>query len=555
MSEEVKQNPFGRRRDEPKTAEEMLAGGLAKEMPWSDEAEKGVVSSMLQYAETVVPMVRAKLVPDAFYHEANRTVYEELLALVDANKPLDVVLITNSLRSKGLLERVGGPAAVSELFTYVPVPAHAEHYLKIVLGKWVQRRTMHESLLTVDAMQRLGVEGDDVLQAVMAAEGRMFGLLELVQGLGESSEGALPAARGVSDWVEHLERTIENRGKVLGLTTGIHELDQTLHGVDDAEGEICVIAGRPAMGKTAMAGTIAHHLAVERQMPGLIFSIEMSSNQLFTRLILGPAGVDTSKAITGHFSREDHERIAQMTRQVQRAPLHVCASAAVNTADLRTQVQLAKRRYGIRWIMVDHLHLVKSVNPKVQGDERMRLVEVMETLQFLKKEHKLGVFLLVQMNRDTDKKFGQPPVLADLAGSAAIEQYADHVIFIHREDEYVKWHRLGEDKQEGWREQILPRRERSPDLWSDGLKYSDEDGGWARQDYEEKALLFVRKNRRGPTPELQVRYQKELTRFSTRMPKLNSTNPLDWQMGSYTPKRAAKKVKQVAQGERAPWEE
>jgi len=548
-------NPYGRRRDEPKSAEEMLAGGLAKEVPWSDEAEQAVISAMLQDAEGFVPMARAKLRPEAFYREGNRLVFEKVLELVDANQPLDVVLLTHALREKGLLERVGGAAGVSDLWTFVPGARHGEHYLKIVLEKWLARQAVHEALLTVDAMQRLGEEGGEVLPAVMSAEQRMFSLVEQAQGMGESKEGALMASQGVMEWVDHLQRTIDNRGKVLGLTTGIHELDLTLHGIDDGEGEICVIAGRPAMGKTAMGGTIVHHLAVERGIPGLVFSIEMTANQLYTRLILGPAGVDTSKAITGHFSREDHEVIRMMTRQVQRAPLQVCASAAVNTADLRAQVQLAKRRYGIRWILVDHLHLVKSVNPKISGDERMRLVEVMETLQFLKKEHKLGVILLVQMNRDTDKKFGQPPVLADLAGSAAIEQYADHVIFIHREDEYVKWHRLSEDKQEAWREQIEPRRQRSPELWSDGTKYGDDDGGYARQDYEEKAMLFVRKNRRGPTPELQIRYQKELTRFSTRMPKLQSTNPLDWQMGTYTPKRASKKMKQVASGERAPWEE
>jgi replicative DNA helicase len=536
MSEQAPQNPFGRKRHEQATAEELLAS-INKALPFSDEAEKGVISCLLQDPEGRMTEARNKLPPDGFYHEANRTIYSGLLELADDNKPLDPVLLTNHLRDKGLLERVGGPAAITEIFTFVPSPSHFVHYLKIVMDKWLLRRLIHAAALITDGAQNAGEQDDsDVVEMITAAESRLFSLVEAAQSLGESREGAVTAKEGVANWVDHLQRTIDNRGKVLGLTTGIHEIDQTLHGIDDAEGEICVIAGRPAMGKTAMAGTVANHLAVEMGCPGLIFSIEMSANQLYTRLVLGPAGVDTSKAITGHFSREDHAAISVQSRKLQQAPLLVCASAAVSTADLRAQVQLAKRRHGIRWIMVDHLHLVKSVNPKVQGDERMRLVEVMETLQFLKKEHHLGIFLLVQMNRDSDKNPGKPPVLADLAGSAAIEQYADHVLFLHREDEYAKWHRLTEDKQKAWRDQIEPRRDRSPQLWSDGLKYAEDEGGFARQDYEEKAMLFVRKNRRGPTPELQVRYVKELTRFSTRMPKLNSSDSRDWQMGTYTAK-------------------
>lgn len=534
---------------------EELLGRMNRGVEANVEAERGLLSAVLQDPEGLLLEARRKLRPEAFAREDHRLIWEKLLELQDGNQPLDPILLTNLLRQQGLLERVGGPGVVTEVFLFSPSPGNARFYLQLVVDAWTQRKLVRTAAEIVQEATSFGAEGaraQNGVELVALAESKVFGLLEEVQHQGDASQGALPASRGVADWVDHLQRTIDNRGKVLGLRTGIHEIDMTLHGIDDAEGEICVIAGRPAMGKTAMAGTIAHFLAVEEAVPGLIFSIEMSMNQLYTRLVLGPAGVDTAKAITGHFSREDHLAISSMTRRVQGAPLHVCASAAVNTADLRAQVQLAKRRHGIRWIMVDHLHLVKSVDPRVQGDERMRLVEVMETLQFLKKEHKLGVFLLVQMNRDTDKNPGKPPVLADLAGSAAIEQYADHVIFLHREDEYVKWHRLTEDKQDAWRAAIEARRDRSPELWSDGLKYDADSGGWARQDYEEKAMLYVRKNRRGPTPELQVRYQKELTRFSTRMPMLNSTNPLDWQMGTYTAapsvKRKAREPKAIGRG-------
>ena len=547
-------NPYGRKRNEAPGAEELLAG-INKALPFSDEAEKGVLSCVIQDAEQRLPEARQKLQnPAVFYREANRVVWLELLALADENKPLDLVLITNRLREKELLERVGGPGALAELFTFVPVPSHFPHYVAIVLDAYMRREAIRICAEGIDAAQRMGeaeagARSASVVEMVGALETRVFGLVEQSRNLGEAREGALPASQGVADWVDYFTRVEQNRGKVLGLSTGILELDKCLHGIDDGEGEIVVLAGRPGMGKTALATSIATHLAVNENVPGLVFSVEMSSNQFYVRLILGGAGVDTSKINSGHFSQDDKRAISVQVAKLSKSPLAVCASSAVTTADLRAQVQFWKRKAGIRWVMVDHLHLVKSADPRVQGDERMRLVEVMETLQFLKKEHKLGVFLMVQMDRGKDREHGKAPVLADLAGSAAIEWYADHVVFIHRPPYYTPWARLKDYEQEAWKELVQPRRQRSPQCWSDGCKY-DEDDGWARQDYEEDAILFIRKNRRGPTPEVHVRYEPEFTRYSSRMPVLNSTNPLDHQIGTYVSQRKAITAEPAAQGAR-----
>lgn len=523
---------------------DQLLDQLAGRLPWSDEAETGLLSCVLQDPEGRLHEVRKKVPEEAYYNGSNRTIWRKLVELSDANKPLDPVLLTQALRDSGELEGVGGPAAISELFTFAPIPAHYVHYTQIVLDKWAMRRLMEVTAgimaETIGQGAEEGAEPGGAVELVTRAESKVFGLVEEIQRLGESGDGAVKAETGIIEWLDHMSATIDNRGKITGLTTGIHEIDLTLHGIDDKEGEIFVIAGRPGMGKTAMACTVANHLAIERGIPGLIFSIEMSANQLYTRMVLGGAEIDTSKGISGHFSDPEKEQMSKQAMKMQKAPLWVCGSAAVNTADIRAQVQLLRRRFGIRWIMVDHLHLVKASNPKVQGDERMRLVEVMETLQYLKKEHHLGVFLLVQMARESDRAAGKEPVLADLAGSAAIEQYADHVMFIHRECKFVPWHKVGEDQQKAWMELIEPRRQRSPQLWSDGMKYDEEAGGFARQDYEEKAVLFFRKNRRGPTPDVQVRYQGEFTRFATRMPSVQSNNPLDHQMGSYAAARVQK---------------
>jgi replicative DNA helicase len=502
--------------------------------PWSSEAELGLLSCLVCDPANLIPTGRTRVPADAFYHRAHETLYRRIIAMVDERQPLDLITLTNVLREKKELDAVGGVGAVSELVTYAVVSSHWEHYMKIVQQKYALRRTI---ALAQKVMQRAhtfgqGDQETDATEVLVEAETQFFDLMQETAG-SEAGKGFVDSRTATDQWLEHMDQVIANRGRITGLTTGIHELDLTFHGL--LEQELIVIAGRPAMGKTAMAVTIADHMAVEHAWPGLIFSAEMNLNEIYTRLVLGRAGIDTKKGISGMVGDPEKPALAKAASEVRKAPLFTNESSAMTTADLRAQVMLAKRKHGIRWIMVDHLHLIKGVTAAAQKDERMKLVEVMETLHFIKKEFNVLVILLVQMNREADHKAGQPPVLADLAGSAAIEQFANHVVFIHRPDEYVKWHRLKEDAQDAWRSMILPRRQRSPDLWSDGLAYADEEGGYARQDYEEQSRLYVRKNRRGATPELQVRYQKTFTRFSTRMPVLYSTNPLDMQMGSYAP--------------------
>lgn len=523
--------------------EDLMAAVAQMRLASSDEAEKGVLSCLLQDPQNRISEARQKLEVEAFFHVANREVFTLLLAMDAASppQPIDPVTVTHQLRDQGRLDGVGGASAISELFAFVPIPSHFPYYLKIVTDKWRLRQLTHACVENLQAVANHGTEAVDesVMELVATAENRVFHVLQTVQAGGEYSTGPVPASEGVMRWLDHMTEVEANKGKIMGLTTGILEVDQTTHGLDDKEGEITIIAARPGQGKTGMACVFIDHMGVEMQWPGLVFSAEMSGNQLYTRLILGKSKIDTSKAITGMFSRGDHEAMTLQAAKTRKAPFEISDGSCITTADLRAQVQVAKRKHGIRWIVVDHLHLIKPVSDRGKADAREQLVEVMETLQFIKKYYHVSVLLMVQLNRETDRNAGKPPVLADLSGSAAIEWYADHVLMLHRDSYFTPWHTLGEEKQNAWRRVVEPRRLRSPELWSDGQKYTDEDGGWARQDYEELARVFVRKNRRGPTPEIHIRFEDWRTWFSTRMPKLNSTNPLDWQMGSYAvPKKA-----------------
>lgn len=530
------------------TPEERL-GTLNRALPYSDEAERGLLSCLLQEPERITD-TRARLPVEAFYHAGNRTVFETMLALIDSNKPVDPVTLTHRLREQDKLEFVGGGAVISELFVFVPLTAHFPYYLAIVRDKWALRQTIHACAEGMDECFEHGREEkpEDVVSVVGRVESRVFDCVQSLQLSGEFSTGPTPAMIGVDRWVRHILEIIDNKGKIMGLSTGLFELDQTCHGLDDTQGEIVVIAARPGQGKTAMMTTLVHHLSVVCGVPGLVFSAEMTQEQLYTRIILGAAGIDTSKAITGMFSRNDEMEMTTMAAKVKAAPLEIADGSSITTSDIRAQTQVSKRKHGVRYVMVDHLHLIKAVSKRGRDNEREALVEVMEALQFIKKQYKVVVFLLVQLNRETDRNAGKPPVLADLAGSASIEWYADHVWMLHRDPYFFGWHTLSDEKKRGWSDAVEPRRDRNPQCWSRGDKYSPDEGGWAREDYEQDAKIYVRKNRRGPTPELHVRFEDWRTWFSSRMPKLNSTDWRDWQFGSYAvPKKEPNLNKRVKQ--------
>lgn len=515
---------------------------ITRSMPFSNDAEKGVLSCFFHNPADLLPDAQSSIPEEAFYHAANRLLYEVMLEFSAGGKrPVEYIALSQHLQDKGLMEKIGGQGVLAELLDFVPAPTHYGYYKGILIDKWNLRRII---ALCQDGLTKAYEFQEEGARALVAElEAGMFDLMQDMQTCQAGHAQMVDGKDAAREWLDHQEQVYKNRGKVSGVTTGIHEIDLTLHGVDDGEGEVCTIAGRPAMGKTAKAVTIIEH-NIELGVPGAIFSIEMSRNQLQSRLYLGACGVDTSKAITGMYSRGELRDVTRKAGEMGMQPWSIMDHSGMTTADLRAQVQMLKRKKGIRWIVVDHLHLLQPVTKKGQADERGQLVEAMETLHLLKKQFNLAIFLLVQMDRASDKKAHLPPTLSDLSGSASIEQYSDHVIFIARPSVNYPWHKLKEEAQAEWIEGHREQRLRNPDRWSEGLKYpdlKDEKGNhisYAREDYEEHTVLHVKKNRRGPSPELSVRFRAELTRFQSRQRGLYSNNAADRQLG-YEPKVAA----------------
>lgn len=506
-------------------------------VPRSDDAERGLLSCFLQSPEELLDDALSTMRPEWFYHSVNRLIYEELISFREqpGRMVMDPVTLNQHFIDKGLIDKIGGPSTLPELLNFVPTAAHYRYYKSILQDKFLLRSL---ELACRETIGDIRSYEEDPATVITQAEARIFDVLQASQNRGQFSSGVLSAAQAVNAWLEHMHEAQKHMGKIRGLTTGLHDLDRTMWGLDDKEGEIFVIAARPGQGKTAMACGIVEHFGLSG-VPTLVFSLEMSLNQILDRIILGMAGIDTGKAQTGMFSHEDSKVIATRTKELAGTNLFFDASSDLSSADLRSKLQTYKRKHGIRAVVLDRLELVSAVTKQGQENERTQLVEVMKTLQWAKKELRLGIYVLMQMSRESDRRAqGAPPVLADLQGSGSPEQFAEHVGFIIRPSYYKSWDKLSEDARKIWIEGHDKARMHNPDRWSDGSKYPgqlDLHGRmvdhYARQDYEEHALLCLRKNRRGATPDIPLRYEAEFTRFSSRTPKLFSNNVAERQPG------------------------
>jgi replicative DNA helicase len=510
--------------------------------PRSDDAEKGVLSCFLQNPEELLTDAQNSMTPEWFHHAGNRMIFEELLFLNQPRSPLvpiELVSVNQHLIDRGLMDKVGGPSTIATLLDFVPTPAHYTYYKGILQDKFLLRRLDAACRETINQIRTYE---EDVATVVTQAEARVFDVLQASQQRGQFSTGILSAQQAVTLWMDHMQEAMRHQGQIRGLTTGLHDLDRTMWGLDDREGEIFTIAARPGQGKTALACSIVEYLGTTG-VPTLVFSIEMSLNQILDRIILGGLGIDTGKAQTGMFSRGDLDQIRKRTAEIMKMPLFFDGSSDLSSADVRSKLQTMKRKHGIRAVVVDRLELISPVTKLGQENERMALVEAMKTLQWAKKELHLGIYNLMQMSRESDKKpQGAPPLLADLQGSGSPEQFSEHVGFIVRPCYYKPWEKLSPEQQQVWISGHEHVRFRNPERWSDGSKYAEDEKEkehpWAKQDYEEHAVIYLRKNRRGATPEIAMRFEPEFTRFSSRSPSLFSGNPADRQVPADAPEVA-----------------
>lgn len=430
-----------------------------KSIPASDEAEKGILSCIFQDPAERLPDCRISLPIESFHFPANRMVYEILLEMLDAGQPIDVATVTHALRERHNLDKVGGPGAVSELFTFIPATAHWYHYKAILEQMLVLRKILKAAAESVAIVQECG--RDDVDPDV---DGVLATCQEKILALstGRDSDGFKTWAQIQEEVINDIKDAFDNKGHIPHnrVATGFTSFDRRTGGLEG--GQLVIIAGRPAMGKTSLVMNIVENVAVgavqdqngywtksahyrefnHPPMPVLVFSLEMSSKSLGRRMIVGGAGVNLNQVKFGLGSKDkgmergDQGRIADRTRALSDAKIYVVEKPGISIQEARSRARVMKARYGIGLVVVDYLQLMTSTSKKAAGNRSVEIGEISNGLKNMAKELGVPVIALAQLSRKAEERKGNIPQMADLREGGDIEQAADMVCMIHRPPYY-----------------------------------------------------------------------------------------------------------------------
>ena len=436
---------------------------LDRQPPRSIEAERAVIGSLLLLPEAcdeVALVVRA----EDFYDSAHRAIFGHMLALHESGKQIDPTLLSQLLKDAGQYESIGGAAFLLELSQDVATAAHAEYYARIVRDKSVLRSLIHASTDIIQDAYETGVDSREMLSR---AEERVFRILDTK---GDTQ------AKSIRDIVEscfaRLDTRMQHKHGFGGIETGFADYDDKTGGLQN--GELTILAARPSMGKTALALNIVEHVATELRKPTLVVSLEMASLELGDRLLCARAHVNGLKMRNGVISQQDHHALQKAAGELHSAPLFIDDSPTRNMTEIAAIARRLKRQDSLSLVVIDYLQLIEPDN---QRDPRQEQVaKISRRLKGLARELSVPVLCLAQVNRQVEASRDNRPQLSHLRESGAIEQDADVVAFIHREEYYQ----------------------------------TNEE---AREQFRGQAELLIRKQRNGPTGDIKLTWLHDFGRF------------------------------------------
>tara|TARA_B100001013_G_scaffold329832_1_gene244399 strand:- start:276 stop:1643 length:1368 start_codon:yes stop_codon:yes gene_type:complete len=388
--------------------------------PQSLEAEEAVLGAMMiddAAANKAIGLLKSS---HYFYKEAHKKIFEAMLILSEESNPIDTVSVSNELKKKKSLKSVGGLYYLTGLVDKVPTAANIETYASIVKEKGILRDLISAS----HYMSKKAFEsGEDVATILDEAEQSIFNLTQQKDNkLFQHIQPILTQA------IQNLEKMQSKKGSVVGIPSGIIDLDNVTAGF--RKSDLIVIAGRPSMGKTALALSIARNAALESKVPTAIFSLEMSSDQLAQRLLSSEARIDGQKARTGRLQTARWKDVVIASGKLADAPLFIDDTAALSILDLRSRARRLKREENIGLLVVDYLQLMQG--PRRSENRQQEISYITQSLKALAKELDIPVIALSQLSRAVESRTNKRPVLSDLRESGAIEQDADLVIFLYR---------------------------------------------------------------------------------------------------------------------------
>ncbi|EMS72412.1 replicative DNA helicase [Ruminiclostridium cellobioparum] len=402
----------------------MDLGALGRIPPQSVEAEQSVIGSMLIDKE-VIPVVMEVLKPEDFYRPDHKEIYDVIIELFDKAQPIDLITVSERLRLHGKLDLVGGLEYLTNIATDVPTTANVKHYAKIVEEKSLLRRLIKASSDIVD----LGFNASEEVSFILdKAEQNIFDILQK-----RSSQGFVPIKDVLVDTFNKLEELYNNKGHITGIPTGFVDLDFKTSGLHNSD--LVLIAARPAMGKTAFALNLAQNAAVHSGIPVALFSLEMSKEQLVNRMLCSEAMVDSNKMKTGQLEDNDWQKVARALGPLSEAPIFIDDTPGISITEIRAKCRRMKLEHNLGLVVIDYLQLMQGSRSRSENRQQ-EISEISRSLKILAKEINVPVICLSQLSRAAETRTDHRPILSDLRESGAIEQDADIVMFLYRDDYY-----------------------------------------------------------------------------------------------------------------------
>ena len=417
---------------------------LDKVPPHNLDAEQSVLGSLMLSQEAVLKAIEIVQAKD-FYKEAHGVIYDVILALVDKGEPIDIITVSEELMQRGMLERIGGAAYVASLAEAVPSSANIEYYAKIVEEKAVLRNLIEMS----SKIKALSFSWEDEPEQLLDQAEKM--IFELTQK--KNSQGFTSMHDILMETFERIEYLYSQKGDVTGIPTGFKDLDKITSGFQPSD--LIIVAARPAMGKTALCLNIAQNAAIKFNVPVAIFSLEMSKDQLVQRMLCSEAMIDQHKLRTGQLTEADWPRLSKAVGPLSKAPIYIDDTVGISMMEMRAKTRRLKAEKGLGMIIIDYLQLMQG--SKKSESRQQEISEISRSLKGLARELSVPIIALSQLSRAVEATADKKPNLSHLRESGAIEQDADIVSFIFREEYYNP-----ESEKKGIAEIIIAKHRNGP---------------------------------------------------------------------------------------------
>ncbi|MBF0253026.1 MAG: replicative DNA helicase [Candidatus Omnitrophica bacterium] len=434
---------------------------IEKLPPQSIEAEEAVLGSMLIDQSSISRAVEI-IEKDHFYKDINKIIFGSILKLYDENRAVDMVTLIEELKKKDSLEKIGGPAYITELADSIPTAANIEHYAKIVREKYVLRTLITTATQIVTESYENAAEVDEVLDK---AEKMIFEITSAKR----TGREIVSMKEIVKESIAAIDKLYQNKENVTGIATGIHDLDIMTAGLQKSD--LIIMAGRPSMGKSALATSALEHAGVVNKIPCALFSLEMSKEQLTQRMLCSIAHVNAHKVRTGFLSQSDWPKLVDAAQKLSEAPIYIDDTPGLSALEMRAKSRRLKAKYDIQLIIIDYIQLMRS---STRSENRQQeITEISRSIKALARELNIPIIGISQLSRAAETREDHRPRLSDLRESGAIEQDADIVMLLFREEYY---------------------------------NATEENAG--------KAEVIIGKQRNGPVGTVQLAFIKEYTKFT-----------------------------------------